>query len=83
MSRTFTESAAFQDTSGQATSRVKEDDATCKAVSIAGTPAFLIGILQEDGRVKVTQRLMGALPLSKFEEVLDPLTAGMQAVVQR
>ena len=64
---------------GEATSRVKQDDAGGTAVSIAGTPAFLIGTLQADGRVKVTQRLTGALPLNRFEEVLDTLVTGTQA----
>jgi protein-disulfide isomerase len=65
--------------SGQATSRVQQDDAGGTAVSIAGTPAFLIGTLQPDGRVKVTQRLTGALPLNRFEAVLDTLITGTQA----
>jgi protein-disulfide isomerase len=51
--------------------RVQEDAAGAKALGVTGTPAFLIGLLQADGRVKAMQRLSGAVPVAQFKSALD------------
>ena len=41
------------------------------AVGITGTPAFLVGVIQPDGRVKVVKRLSGARPYADFKAAID------------
>jgi protein-disulfide isomerase len=68
--------AAFQTClDGAATAKVRADAAGAAALGIAGTPAFLIGVIQPDGRVKVTDRIAGARPLLAFETALDKVLA--------
>jgi protein-disulfide isomerase len=61
---------------GEASDRVKQDAASATALAVSGTPTFFVGVVERDGRVKVTQRLTGALPPKQFEVVLDKLLAG-------
>ncbi len=58
---------------GQETAAVRADHASGGAVGVSGTPTFLVGRLLADGRLKVSQRLSGALPLEHFQTVLDGL----------
>jgi protein-disulfide isomerase len=57
--------------------KVEVDTDIIQAISVRliGTPEFLIGIIRADGKVQVTRRLSGALPLEQFAAVLDPLLA--------
>jgi protein-disulfide isomerase len=55
------------------TARVKSDAAQAQKLSITGTPTFLIGLVQADGRVKVTERLSGAQPIERLRSSLDRL----------
>lgn len=61
---------------GEAADKVKQDTETGKALLVTGTPTFFIGTIQPDGRVKVVQRVSGALPLAQFEAALDRVIAG-------
>jgi protein-disulfide isomerase len=58
---------------GEAIASVRKDMATAKALRITGTPTFLIGHIQPDGRVKVTHLLSGARPVAQFAGILDSL----------
>jgi protein-disulfide isomerase len=60
---------------GDARARVDEDAASAKAFGISGTPAFFLGLAQDDGRVKVTQRISGAVPMAQLRSALDRLVA--------
>jgi protein-disulfide isomerase len=60
---------------GLAAQRVREDQASARALGVTGTPTFFIGALQPDGRVKVAERLTGAQPLAQFRSLLDRLMA--------
>lgn len=60
---------------GQMTDRVQQDAAGAKSLVISGTPTFLVGLVQPDGRVKIMQRLVGAQPPQQFQQVLDRLLA--------
>jgi len=53
--------------------KVSEDIRGAKELGISGTPTFLIGVVQPDGRVRVSARLTGAKPVGDFEIVLDKL----------
>ena len=54
---------------------VRADLALTETLELAGTPSFLIGRILPDGRVKVSNRLAGALPIGSFKGILDPLLA--------
>ena len=51
--------------------KIREDIESARAVGVAGTPSFLVGLVQPDGRVKVTKRIVGAAPYQRFKEILD------------
>jgi protein-disulfide isomerase len=59
--------------SGDVKSIIQRDKASGKDLTIAGTPSFFIGVVQANGRLKVTKRLSGALPAGQFKEVVDGL----------
>jgi len=56
---------------GQATSRVRQDLASAQQLAVSGTPTFFVGRLGADGKVKVTDRLVGALPLARFADAFE------------
>jgi predicted DsbA family dithiol-disulfide isomerase len=60
---------------GQMAEKVRADLSTARVLSISGTPTFLIGTREPDGRVKVAQRLRGAQRLGEFQKALDGLLA--------
>ena len=60
---------------GQTVASVKADNAGGDQVGVSGTPSFVAGPILPDGRIKVTERFSGALPLSEFQRVLDRLGA--------
>jgi len=59
--------------SGVMKSKIKEDSEFAEYLGVRGTPSFLIGRREEDGRVRVTHRLAGTRSLSQFEEILKEL----------
>jgi protein-disulfide isomerase len=58
---------------GQTTAIVQDDKKGAGPRGVSGTPTFFAGAVLGDGRVKVSQRLTGALPLAQFQAVLDSL----------
>jgi protein-disulfide isomerase len=40
---------------------------------ITGTPAFLLGYMTPDGKVKATKKIVGAGPFSNFKTAIDEL----------
>lgn len=54
-----------------AAERVKADERAGAALAVTGTPTFLIGRLQADGKVKVLKRESGALPAEQLGAALD------------
>jgi protein-disulfide isomerase len=63
---------------GQAAARVREDAKGAEALHFSGTPTFLLGVVQRDGRLKVSQLIPGARPASDFENALDKLLTTVQ-----
>lgn len=59
--------------SGQAAPNVESDKASAEPFAITGTPTFLAGSVVAQGRVRVTERFSGALPIQQFQTVLDGL----------
>jgi len=60
---------------GTTAAKVRADAAAAAVLGVTGTPAFFVGLIQLDGRVKVTERIMGARPLDAFEMALDKALA--------
>lgn len=52
---------------------VQEDKKSGKDLNIAGTPAFLLGVLESDGRVSIKSTINGARPLTDFVEAVELL----------
>ena len=46
--------------------RVQSDSASARLLGVTGTPAFFIGTVETDGRVRIRQRLKGAQPIRLF-----------------
>jgi protein-disulfide isomerase len=64
---------------GQATGRVDADLDTAKALSVTRTPTWLIGVIQEDGRVRVMERLDGSRAFFVFQGAIDQVIATADA----
>ena len=71
--------ATFQSCMNASTvSKVRGDAATGAALGVTGTPAFLVGAFEPDGRVKVVARFAGARPASDFEAAIDKALSAPQ-----
>lgn len=51
--------------------RIARDASGARSLRIGGTPAFFIGTVQSDGRVRVTRTMRGAVSPAEFQEALD------------
>ena len=60
---------------GVSEASVRRDIETGRAIGISGTPAFLVGRIQRDGRVQITDRLSGAKPVEQFAASINKLLA--------
>ena len=60
---------------GGAAEKVRADGAGAAAVGVSGTPGFLLGTVESDGRVKVERRMSGASPFAVFQAAIDGLLA--------
>ena len=47
------------------------------SVAISATASFLFGIVQPDGTVKVTKKLIGARPYADFKSAIDTMLPRM------
>jgi predicted DsbA family dithiol-disulfide isomerase len=56
---------------GAMRSQVDADSRHAAALGLSGTPAFLFGTRTPDGRVKVSQVLVGTQPFEEFQKALD------------
>jgi protein-disulfide isomerase len=57
--------------SGKFAADINKDIADAGAAGITGTPAFLVGVIQPDGRVRVVKKLSGAKPYAEFKAAID------------
>jgi protein-disulfide isomerase len=60
---------------GTMAAAVRKDTSAASALAVTGTPTFFLGRIQPDGRLKVTQRLTGAVSFAHFQSALDKLLA--------
>jgi len=59
--------------SGRYAAEIKKDIADAGGAGISGTPSFLIGVVQPNGSVKITKKLVGAKSYSEFKSAIDAL----------
>lgn len=55
----------------QGLAKVGRDMEIATDLDVSGTPTFMVGIVQSDGTLKVTERLAGSRPFSSFKQALD------------
>lgn len=60
---------------GQASAKVQADRDLGKSLSVNATPTWFIGLVQPDGKLKLTNRLSGAQPFTDFQIVIDKVIA--------
>jgi protein-disulfide isomerase len=60
---------------GQATQKVKQDFADGMRAGIKGTPAFFIGTMTKEGKLKVVNKVTGAKPYATFKTAFDSVLA--------
>ncbi len=59
--------------SGKHAEEIKRRMAEGQKAGINGTPAFLLGFIEPDGKVKATKKLVGAQPYALFKAAIDEL----------
>jgi protein-disulfide isomerase len=62
---------------GEATTKVRADEAEAHRLGITGTPAFFVGKILADSSIKAVRLLSGARPVAEFRAALD------EALVQK
>ena len=60
---------------GQYAEVIKKRMAEGQKAGISGTPAFLLGFFEPDGKVKAVKKLSGAQPYPAFKAAIDELLA--------
>ena len=55
---------------GMSADKVKTDLEEGKKLRVTGTPAFFIGTLEQDGKVRVLRTINGARPIEQFREAI-------------
>jgi protein-disulfide isomerase len=58
---------------GKQADEIKKRMAEGQKAGITGTPAFLLGFIQPDGKVKAVKKVSGAQPYTAFKEAIDEL----------
>jgi protein-disulfide isomerase len=69
--------------SGATAGIVEQHKKAGQQLSISGTPAFLLGVVREDGSIEVKRRLNGALPLDLFEQEISRLAPAQPVAVDK
>jgi len=59
--------------SGKQSAQIKSAVTEGQKAGITGTPAFLLGFIEADGKVKATKKISGALPYASFKATIDEL----------
>ncbi len=59
--------------SGKFASQIKTEMAEGQKAGITGTPAFLLGFAEPDGKVKATKKISGAQPYAAFKAAIDEM----------
>jgi protein-disulfide isomerase len=58
---------------GKQDEEIKKRMAEGKKAGITGTPAFLMGFVEADGKVKAVKKISGAQPYASFKAAIDEM----------
>jgi len=56
---------------GSSAARVRRQLATARGLGVAGTPTFLLGRIQDDGSIRVFDRIVGSQPIEAFRAAVE------------
>jgi protein-disulfide isomerase len=59
--------------SGRYAPKIGAAAAEGQKVGVTGTPAFLLGFMESDGKVKATRQIVGAQPYAVFKDAIESL----------
>jgi len=59
--------------SGKHADQIKAAMAEGQKAGITGTPGFLLGFVEADGKVKATKKISGAVPYANFKATIDEM----------
>ena len=59
--------------SGKYAAQIKAAMAEGQKAGITGTPGFLLGFIEADGKVKATKKISGAVPYANFKATIDEM----------
>ena len=59
--------------SGKHSAEIKAAMAEGQKAGVTGTPAFLLGFLESDSKVKATKKISGAVPYANFKATIDEM----------
>ena len=59
--------------SGKHTVQIKAAVTEGQKAGITGTPGFLFGFIEADGKVKATKKISGAVPYANFKATIDEM----------
>jgi len=59
--------------SGKHAAQIKAAMAEGQKAGITGTPGFLLGFIESDGKVKATKKISGAVPYANFKATIDEM----------
>ena len=59
--------------SGKHTAQIKAAMSEGQKAGITGTPGFLFGFIEADGKVKATKKISGAVPYANFKATIDEM----------
>jgi len=59
--------------SGKHAAQIKAAMAEGQKAGITGTPGFLLGFIEADGKVKATKKIPGAVPYANFKATIDEM----------
>ena len=58
---------------GKHSGEINRETAEGQRAGISGTPAFLLGFVESDGRVKAVKKIVGAQPYNSFKSAIDQM----------
>jgi protein-disulfide isomerase len=64
--------------SGKHAAEVNASMAEGQKAAITGTPSFLIGFIETDGKVRAVRKIVGSQPFASFKSVIDELLSSIK-----
>jgi len=58
---------------GKHSGEIKRETAEGQKAGVTGTPAFVLGFVESDGKVKAVKKIVGAQPYNSFKSAIDQM----------